>query len=483
MFAFRRRVVKSKKALLPGIAALCGAALLSNCSSSPSAGTSASARTTPLGVTWMASYAAPGTPAKYNKVGVIKVGASNAKNVLVLEPGTSAAAAYFVPLAKWVVSKSSGWQVWSVERRENLLEDQSELNLYKEHKVSSTQLFDYYLGYIKDSSITHHFQMIPTSTVEFAKQWGMNVAVQDLHTVITAAKKLGGKVVLGGHSLGGSVVTAYATWDFNGRAGADDLAGLVYIDGGSSPSPVSVSTATQDLQSLDTPSATPWLAFGGIAAPYAGIFNATGSAAALLDPNSPSLGQTSGLLPADIVPPVRATNVGQYGYALNATTSPTSLAAAQAHLGQGLSASGPVHGWNGAGALTPIDRFATMFSGYPMQNANGTEWYFPQRLTDDTGAVANGNANPAQSVLDVDATMGHHLPKDLLIYAFGAHLGGASVPAAAQLLAQQSGIPMSNLTLANYQSTYSHNDPAGAYPNNAFFDRLVPFLHRVAVQG
>ena len=70
-----------------------------------------------------------------------------------------------------------------------------------------------------------------------------------------------------------------------------------------------------------------------------------------------------------------------------------------------------------------------MFSGEGIQNANGTEWYFPQRLTDDTGAVDNGNANPAQSVLDVDATMGHSLPKNLLIYAFGARLGGASVPA------------------------------------------------------
>ena len=76
--------------------------------------------------------------------------------------------------------------------------------------------------------------------------------------------------------------------------------------------------------------------------------------------------------------------------------------------------------------------------------------------------------------------MGHNLPKNLLIYAFGAHLGGPSVPADAQLLAQQSGIPTSNLTLANYQSTYSHNDPAGAYPNNAFFNRLVPFLGKVA---
>ena len=441
---------------------------------------SANASTKPLGVTWMRSFAAPGTPAKYDKVGVIKVGPSSAKNVLVLEPGTSAGSAYFVPLAKWIVLKTTGWQVWSVERRENLLEDQSELNLFKEGKATATELYDYYLGYLKNSSITEHFQAISDSSVEFAKQWGMNVAVQDLHTVITAAKRLGGKVVLGGHSLGGSVVTAYATWDFSGRAGADDLAGLVYIDGGSAPGAVSAQDATQVLQSLDAPTVTPWLSFGGIPAPFAGIFNATGSASALLDPNGPSLGQASGLLPSDIVPSVPVTNLGQYGYALNAATSPLSLLAAQGHLGEGITSSG---GWNGAGALTPIERFATMFSGYPMKGVDGTEWYFPQRLTDDTGAVDNGNANPAQKVLDVDASMGSHLPKALRIYAFGARLGGAGVLQDARILAQQSHIPMSNLTLVNRQSTYSHNDPAGAYPNNVFFDHLVPFLKKISSTG
>ena len=210
-------------------------ALLGACSSSSKsaatstsspAPTTTSASVAPGGVTWMAGFAAPGTPAKYDKVGVIKVGPASAKNVLVLEPGTSAGSAYFVPLAKWIVSTVSGWQVWSVERRENLLEDQSVMNSFKQGKATATQLYDYYLGYLKDPTVKQHFQFISNSTVEFAKQWGMNVAVQDLHDVIEAAKGLGGKVVLGGHSLGGSVVTAYATWDFNGRAGADDLAGL-----------------------------------------------------------------------------------------------------------------------------------------------------------------------------------------------------------------------------------------------------------------
>jgi pimeloyl-ACP methyl ester carboxylesterase len=434
----------------------------------------------PLGVEWMPGFAAPGTPPKYDKVGVIKVGPTSAKNVLVLEPGTSAGSAYFVPLAKWIVSTAAGWQVWAVERRENLLEDQSVLTSFKQGNVTATQLYNYYLGFLKNRGIKKHFQLIPDSTVEYAKQWGLNVAIEDLHRVVDAAKALGGKVVLGGHSLGGSVVTAYATWDFNGRTGADDLAGLVYIDGGSGPSSVTAQDARSELQALAAPGVSPWLSFGGIAAPFTGLYNGSGSAAALLDPDEPSLGQTSGLLPKNIVPPVRVTNVGQYGYALNVATSPPSLAAAQAHLGTGITASGPVHGWNGAGALTPITRYTTMFSGAGMSNVDGTEWYFPQRLTDDTRAVNEGNASAAQTVLGLHATMGHQLPKDLLIYAFGAALGGPAVPAAASALAAQSKIPPSNLTLVNRQSTYAHNDPAGAYPHNDFFDQLVPFLRKVS---
>jgi hypothetical protein len=52
----------------------------------------------------------------------------------------------------------------------------------------------------------------------------------------------------------------------------------VYIDGGSNPVPVSPEQATQALQDLQN--GTPWLAFGGIPAPFLGLFSATGSTAA-----------------------------------------------------------------------------------------------------------------------------------------------------------------------------------------------------------
>jgi pimeloyl-ACP methyl ester carboxylesterase len=179
-------------------------------------------------VTWIPGYAAPGTPSKLDRVGVVKVGPSDARNVLVLEPGTSAGAAYFVPLAKTLVWRLKGWQVWSVERRENQLEDQSVLDQVKAGKATAQQLFDYYLGFVTNQSISPHFQFVPDASVAFAKQWGMRTTVEDLRRVIAAARKGGRRVVLGGHSLGGSIVTAYATWDFNGRAGAKDLSGLVY---------------------------------------------------------------------------------------------------------------------------------------------------------------------------------------------------------------------------------------------------------------
>jgi hypothetical protein len=214
----------------------------------------------------------------------------------------------------------------------------------------------------------------------------------------------------------------YATWSFGGRAGADDLAGLLYIDGGSFGTETAAA-ARRALAGLRA-ARSPWLTFGGIPAPYAGLYNATGSEAALIDPDGPSLGQASGLLGAlGLAPPEPVTNLGQYGFALNVATSPPALIAAQAHLGRGVARSGqPPYGWDGRGALTPIDRFAAMFAGSGIAGADGTEWYFPMRLTIDTGAVDDGIANPGQRVLGERATMGRRLPRSLRIYAFAAAL-------------------------------------------------------------
>jgi hypothetical protein len=434
-------------------------------------------------LTRVAGVKVSGTPQKYDKVGILRIGSAKAKNVLVLNPGTSASAAYFAPLAWSIVQKAPDWQVWSVERRENLLEDQSVIDQAKAGKASPQKLFDYYLGWLKNPAVSPHFQMIPDASVTYAKQWGMNTEIQDLRIVVQragrAARRLHGKVVVGGHSLGGTITSAYATWDFGGKAGADGLAGLLFIDGGSSPSPVTPAMAKDSLARLDAPTASPWLQFGGIPAPFTGLFNTTGSLGVLLDPNAPSLGQASGLLPANIVPAQPVTNAGQYGYALDVRTSPASLAAAQAHLGT-LGTGNPA-GWNDSGALTPLRRMAEVFSGYGLKGLDGTAWYHPLRLTIDAGAVAAGNRNAAQQVLDVHATHGRDLPRSLKMYAFGAALGGRRVLDATKALAKQSHIPSKNLTLVDRHTTYAHNDPNTADPTkNDFLKRLIAWLRSVA---
>ena len=422
------------------------------------------------GVRWLPGYKAPGTPARYDKVGVIETGPKRARNVLVLVPGTSAGAGYFVPLAKTLTQALPGWQVWSVERRENLLEDQSLLDRVKAGTATPQQFFDYYLGWYANGAITPHYQPVADADAAFARGWGMNTEIQDLKRVIDRARAGGRRVVLGGHSLGGSIAAAYATWDFHGRAGARDLSGLVLIDGASGAQPITAAAARQQLAQLR--SGSPWLAFGGIPAPLLGLFSAVSSTLARVAPDQPALLASWPLLPADLRAPVAVTNLAGFGYGVDATTSPPSLAAAQVHAGR-LAASGDPRGWDGTGAITPLTRWADMLSGTGLTGTDGSAWYHPLRLTIDSGAVADGNRNPAQKVLDVHAVHGDrvHVP----IYAFAAALGGTRVLDAARTLARQS--HNTRLTLVDRHTTYAHNDPSAAAPaHNAFLNGLERFL-------
>jgi len=426
-------------------------------------------------------YDAPG-PSKYDKVGVLEVGPRNADNILVLVPGTSGGAGYMKPMAsdlvkrlkKDGVARGDRWQAWIIDRRENLLEDHSAVDAFKDGEITPQQYYEYYLGYLVDPDVTDHFEAIPDDDVAFAREWGMKVAVEDIKRVVdkAAGKKDERRVVLGGHSLGGSIVTAYATWDFDGAAGADDLSGLVYIDGGSGPDPISPEDAQASLDELQTE--TPWLSFGGIPTPFTGLFNVVGAGLANKTPDVPPILADFPLLPSNLRPPVPTTTIASYGYALDADTSPSSLAAAQVNAGH-LAATGDPRPWVRDGELSPLGRVARAFFSPNLRDIDGTAWYHPMRLTIDSRSVAAGNDNPAQDVLDVNAIHGDDLG-DMPILAFGAALGGQRVLDAAQNLADQSGIPADKLTLIDRHDTYTHIDPFTAFPENDFSSALVDFL-------
>ena len=424
---------------------------------------------------WINGYDDPATPNVLDRVGILKEGPSNASKVLILLPGTSASSAYLRPLASDIVSRARDWQVWSVERRENILEDHTMADRVKRGEAGAQQMFDYYLGWLTNPNVREHYGL-SLGGPPYARGWGMRVAVEDLRAVVAEARKDSRQVVLGGHSLGGSIATAYATWDFAGQAGGDDLSGLVLIDGGSGPPSLTAQQATQSLANLQ--SSSPWLTFGGIPPPFAGLFNIVGSTLAKVAPDSRSLMQGWPLLPPFLTAPFPLTNEAGYGYALDTETSPPNLAAAHVHAGR-LAAAGDPRGWELAGELSPIQRVADMFAGTELPGLDGTAWFHPQRLTLDSGAVGAGVANPAQDVLDVRATHGRELDKHFSIYAFGAALGGQRVLDAAQLLATQSQLKQQRLTLVNGSATYAHVDPVSAFPRNEFVDQLIPFLQHV----
>ena len=437
------------------------------------AAASAPAAAPPTRVVTMDGYAAPGTPPELNKVKVIQIGQARAKRVLVLVPGTSAGGSYFAPLARDLVRRLPGWQVWAIERRENLLEDQTALRQAKAGKLNPQGLFDYYLGWLNNPAITTHFVPKTDAETGYARQWGMNVAVNDIRVVIQAAKRGGRKVTLGGHSLGGSIIDAYATWDFNGKAGGDDLNGLVFIDGGTAPGTALTPEAAQGY--LDTlATSSPFLDLTGLGLPWsAGVFNAVGSNSALIDPKGPAILGSWPLLPDNLKTPVPATTEAAYGYALDVKTGPQSLALVQSHIGH-LAESGDPRGWVNDGLTTAL-RAARVFGAPDFPDMDGTAWYHPRRLTIDAGAVNGGAANPAQAVLDVHAIHGASLKTP--IYAFATSLGGERVVKAALALAKQAGIPPSKVVTVDASATDAHIDPISDLPGkNKFLKTVVPFL-------
>ena len=128
----------------------------------------------------------PGTPAKYDRVGILKTGPRRAPTSSSSTPAPPPAPPTSSRWRRRSSPRPSGWQVWAVERRENLLEDHSVFNRAKAGKATPQQVFDYYLGWLTDPSITKHFQLIPDADVAYAKEWGMKVEIGDLRRVVNA---------------------------------------------------------------------------------------------------------------------------------------------------------------------------------------------------------------------------------------------------------------------------------------------------------
>ena len=420
-----------------------------------------------------------GTPAKYDAVQVRTFGPSSAPHVLVLVPGTNGGAGDFDLVAPYLASHVPGLQVWSEMRREGVLQDESVVQSALAGKTTSQQMFDYYLGWLAKPSITDHYQPLKPADYGFVADWGMAVAMADLHAVVEKARD-GGKrtVTLGGHSLGGTEVAAYGAWDFGGTPGYSTIDGMVCIDGcagkqstyGPAPTQANVDA---ELAALKTKG--PWLDLLGVGLPWAtGVFSEVGAVSAFKDPTGAATTfQNFPLLPAAFKPPVPVTNEAQFGYAFDYRTSPAGLKLIQVHSGHVDTSTTP-GSWVDD-SITPVKNVIDVFAQTPLAAA---EWYYPQRLSIDAGVSSSLQQTSVGDSLGLRLT--HTAQVDVPLYAFQTALGGTNDGVVSSARAYQSASKIPSLVTVSRVDTTSHLDPLMATPaQNDFLKTVVPWLTTV----
>jgi pimeloyl-ACP methyl ester carboxylesterase len=410
---------------------------------------------------------APG-PGQFNHVTVHQFGPKSGKRILVLMPGTQGGAGDFTLVARYLVKRVPGLLVWAIDRRTQALEDNATFAAAENGQIPLQQAFEYYLN-------GGGFRFRGADEDPYAREWGMAVALNDARAVVRMARSRGRRqVVLGGHSLGASLTVAYAAWDFNGRPGFKDLAGLVLIDGGllGSFNGDDLSQAQQAITQLE--SSNPFLDLLGIGIPEAaGLFAEVGGLYAEKAPTaSATTLQGYPLLPPQFNPPFPVTNRALFAYAFDRDTSPPELSLLHIN-GGALAASGDPRDWIDGG-VSSVGRLAATFGQEPV---NAVEWYFPKRLTIDTNGAAQMTQNDVASFLGLH--LSHTRQVNLPLYAIATDLAGAHVLDGARNFIRRARTTRRESMLVNRNPLMSHLDPLIAGPKtNAFLKTVVPFLDR-----
>jgi hypothetical protein len=343
--------------------------------------------------------------------------------VIIAMPGFLGGGGSFDGLARSLVrgfaEEGDAVEVWAIDRRSNYLEDLRGENAAEAANDPAIAEGYYFGGETIGGEAFAGFT--PAAELSFASEWGLATHVEDLHRVIAtiAAEDRRGHVFLVGHSLGASFTEAYASWRFeDGSRGAEELAGLVLIDGalqstaidetayhegtGSGILPIIGLDALRAGQPITT---LPLL--GQAVYAQAAVL----SLRALVAPEevvvdrmrANTLGLLLGLAPVD-VPPM--TNLAALGFAFDSEFQSLSFVTVT----MGTAAGGPLeeyesaiamrtllhpsdpaatYSWIDADASTPpeVTPARNVIHAWVDGHSNFAEWYFPGRLALDLRAV------------------------------------------------------------------------------------------------
>lgn len=355
--------------------------------------------------------------------------ATSAHAILVAMPGFLAGAATYDGLARALVLRSvaaeAPIEVWAIDRRANLLEDLRGLDAAEaagDPEIATHYYFDGdtvggegFAGFVNDADLGH------------ISEWGLATTVGDVHALIAHVPEADrqARVFLMGHSLGASFAELYAAWRFeDGTRGAEELAGVILVDGLLQPAPIPETNwheGTTFGGILALPGVDEQRATGprAVALPLLGVdlhvVGETMALRALVAPDAVvedrrrdrTAGVVLGLGPDDVP---AWTNAGALGLAFDDRSCGLQFAAVSmgvatggsmatytsALAGMELEHPGDVnatYGWIDARdadpkELVPVERFAHAISD---GRTNLTEWYFPARLVTDILALGGGD--------------------------------------------------------------------------------------------
>lgn len=355
-------------------------------------------------------YPAENSPEAYNRAPYLRYfipegRARQARDtIIVVVPGLFAGASDVDILARQVVAAIPGVEVWSTERRANLLEDR----LGSQQALATGDPWAAYAYYIRDAGTPEGFQALEPEDLDFMRTWGLELHLRDLHSVVVEARQQADTVILAGYSLGGSIAGFYAAFAIDEQhSGQDFIDGLLLIDGvlgrsGAFDRPgelrVGPVNLAPSIQELEAGAGRPFFSIG----PFSPNAMARAEARALLahlrpDALAPAGSRhfplsnraLLGLRHSDRygLSTVFSSSLGEPTNARFAGNLPAFIASGRqgafSRSVAGLAEGAEYVGWRddpASGARVSIAEFAALWA-HP--DANRNEWYFPVRLALD----------------------------------------------------------------------------------------------------
>ncbi len=185
--------------------------------------------------------------------------------IIILIPGYMGGANSFNYLGQQLVSmaeadtETGSLEVWAIDRRGNCLEDLTGMNA-AENTEDPGIAVDYYYNSLEIGGKT--FQgFLNDDDVPYLSEFGLKLLMDDIWTIIETLipdqSTRNQTVFIGGHSMGGSLTSYFAGWDFDGDgttledAGYNNCAGLIGLDGLVGPRTVSTTPETDIMKEAD----------------------------------------------------------------------------------------------------------------------------------------------------------------------------------------------------------------------------------------